>query len=152
MGNVPSFSHPDGHGLTELRGTQLISPSPLSLWLSAVAVLAAGRASPVLSRLHPDAMRADQRRAQAPERRTRPAFPADPQLQCCFTLSLLRFSLWENLGIPSTALVLIKNTGLIPLIILKNLDSFNRAKHAFIPFKSSFLSYDLSSSNYSIEA
>ena len=54
------------------------------------------------------------------------------------SLSLVRFSLWENLGTPSTALVLIKNMVLIPLIILKNLDSFHWAKCAFIPLKSFF--------------
>jgi len=119
------LSHPDRHGLTELGDTQLISPSPLSLWLSAFAVFAAGRASSALRCSHPDVMRGDQHRAQTPERRMCPALPAGLQLQRYFTLNLLRFSLWENLGIPSTALVFIKNMGLIPFFILKNWDNFN---------------------------
>lgn len=149
------FSHSDGRRLTEFGDTQLISPSPLSRWLSAFAGFAGGRASSVLSRSHPDVMTADQRRAQTPEHRTCPTLPADLQFQHYFTLSLLRFSLRENVGAPSTALVLIKNMILTPLLILKNLVSFNWAKQAFILLKSLFfffLSYDYSSSNHSIKA
>lgn len=58
-----------------------------------------------------------------------------PQLQLCLTLGLLRSSLQGNLGTLSITLVLIKHTILIPLIILKNFDSFNWVKHAFIPLK-----------------
>lgn len=58
-----------------------------------------------------------------------------PQLQHCLTLGLLRSSLQENLGTPSIALVLIKHMILIPLIILKNFNSFNWDKYAFIPLK-----------------
>lgn len=68
----------------------------------------------------------------------------DPHLQQYFTLGLIRFPPQETLGTPSSALILIKSISLILLIILKNLDNFNRALRK--------KSHDFSSSNYCIKA
>lgn len=99
-------------------------------------MFAAVRPSSALSHSHPDVIRADQHCAQTPECRTCPTLLADFHLQHYFTLSLIRFSVGEGLGTLFTALVLIKNMVLTPLLIL---DSFNRGKCVFIPLKYFFL-------------